>query len=83
MAYDESEMGTRHKRIVTPGESIPLKYRSKREIPVEPRMTKQQTRLSPVPTNLNKSTSFMLGPSLSLTHGQPACYLRGKQSYQP
>ena len=38
--------------------------------PVEPRMAKQQTRLSPVPTNLNKSPSFTFGPSLSLMHGQ-------------
>ena len=35
--------------------------------------TKQQTRLSPFPTKLNKSTSLMLGPSLSLMHDQPAC----------
>ena len=50
MAYDESEMRTQQKRIVTPGEppgceTIPLKYRSKRNPPVEPQMTKQQTRL--------------------------------------
>ena len=57
-------MRTRQTRIVTPGEPIPLKHRSKRKPPVEPRKTKQQTRLNPVPTNLNKSTSFMLGPSL-------------------
>ena len=34
---------------------------------------KTRTRLSPVPTNLNTSTSLMLGPSLSLMHVQPAC----------
>ena len=64
-AYDKSEIRTRQ----FPGrETIPLKYRSKSKPPVEPRMTKQQTRLSAVPINLNKSLSFMLGPSLSLLH---------------
>ena len=42
-------------------------------------MTKQQTILSPVPTNLHKSTSFVLGPSLSLMHDQPSCNLRGSK----
>ena len=83
MAYDESEMRTWQKRIVTPVEIQGVKQyhwnTGAEENPVEPRMTKQQTRLSPVPTNLNKSTSIMLGPS-SLMHGQPK---RGKQSYQP
>ena len=68
----------RKKRIVTSEketlgcETTSLKYRSKRKPPVEPRMTKQQTRLSPVPTNLYKSTTFMLSPPLSLMHDQPA-----------
>ena len=36
----------------TPGcKTMPLKYRSKRKPSVEPQMTKQQTRLSPVLTN--------------------------------
>ena len=39
--------------------------------------------IRPDPTNVNSSTSFMLGPSLSLMHGQPACNQRGRQSYQP
>ena len=50
--YDETEMNSRQRqRIVTTREPTALKYRSKRKLPVEPRMTKQQTRLSLAPSN--------------------------------
>ena len=50
-AYDKSELRARQKQcIVTPGDP-----------PVEPRMTKQQTRLSPAQTSLNNATSYV-GP---------------------
>ena len=58
--YDKSEMNTLQiQRIVAPKKLLgcrttPLGYRSKGKPPVEPRMIKQQTRLSPAPTNSNK-----------------------------
>ena len=71
-------MRTRQKRIVSPGEpngvqKIPLKYQSTRNTTVDFRMTKQKTRLRPVPTNLNKPGGFIFGQLLSLVNDQAAC----------
>ena len=57
-AFDETEMRTRQKqRNVTPGEPKVVKQHhrnpgAKGNHRFEPQITKQQTRLSPTPTNL-------------------------------
>ena len=82
-AYDESDTRTGRKycdtwRSLGRGTTL-LKYRSKRKPPVESRMTKQQTRLSPVPTTLNESTSFMLDPSFTDTRPTGVQFKEGSE----